>query len=156
MYLAIKTLHIVSVVLFLGNIVTGLFWKAHGDRSADPRIIAHTLDGIIRSDRLFTLPGVLLIVVSGVAAAVVGELPLLRTAWIWQAIVLIALSGLAFAFQVAPLQRQLLAYARAAAAGEPWEPARYRRLSPRWELWGLAAILPPLRALALMGVKPTQ
>ena len=156
MYLAMKTLHILAVVLFLGNIITGLFWKAHGDRSADPRIIAHTLKGIIRSDRLFTLPGVLLIVLFGVAAAVVGELPLLRTAWIWQAIVLFTLSGLAFLFQVAPLQRQLLAYARAAVAGEPWEPARYRRLSLRWELWGLVAILTPLGALALMVVKPTH
>ena len=66
MYLAMKTLHVLAVVLFLGNIITGLFWKAHGDRTADPRIIAHTLEGIIRSDRWFTIPGVVLIVAFGV------------------------------------------------------------------------------------------
>jgi uncharacterized membrane protein len=154
MYLAIKALHILAVALFLGNIITGLFWKAHADRSADPRIMAHTLDGIIRSDRWFTIPGVLLIVASGVAAAVIGELPLLRTSWIWQSIVLFSLSGLAFGLQVAPLQRQLRTLAAIAATGGSWDEGRYRRLSLRWEVWGFAAILAPLIALALMVVKP--
>ena len=49
MYLAMKVLHVLAVVLFLGNIITGVFWKAHGDRTGDPRIIAHTLEGIIRA-----------------------------------------------------------------------------------------------------------
>jgi len=156
MYLALKALHILAVALFLGNIITGLFWKAHGDRSADPRIMAHTLDGIIRSDRWFTIPGVLLIVLFGVGAAIVGDLPLLRTPWIWQSIILFTLSGLAFGFQVAPLQRQLHGLAVRAAAGGPWEGDRYRRLSWRWEVWGLAAILAPLGALALMVLKPAH
>jgi len=60
-YLLLKAVHVLAVVLFLGNIVTGIFWKAHGDRTGDPRIMAHTLDGIIRSDRWFTIPGVVLI-----------------------------------------------------------------------------------------------
>jgi len=34
-YLTLKFLHIVGVILFLGNITTGVFWKAH----ADPRLI---------------------------------------------------------------------------------------------------------------------
>ena len=138
MYLAMKTLHVLAVVLFLGNIITGLFWKAHGDRTADPRIIAHTLEGLIRSDRWFTIPGVVLIVVFGIAAAILGRLPILSTGWIWQSIVLFSISGLAFMLQVAPLQRRLLALAAAGVSGERWEHAAYRRLSRRWEFWGLA------------------
>jgi uncharacterized membrane protein len=153
-YLAMKTLHVLAVVLFLGNIITGLFWKAHGDRSADPRIIAHTLDGIIRSDRWFTMPGVLLIVGFGVAAALLGRLPILGTRWIWQSIVLFSISGLVFMFQVAPLQRRLLSLAATAASGQSWEEATYRRLSRRWEFWGIVAILTPLAAVVLMVHKP--
>ena len=52
LYLALKALHIVSVVLFLGNIITGVFWKVHADLSGDLRARAQALDGIIRSDRL--------------------------------------------------------------------------------------------------------
>lgn len=29
MYLALKALHLFAVVLFLGNIITGLFWKGN-------------------------------------------------------------------------------------------------------------------------------
>ena len=55
-YLTLKMLHIVAVVLFLGNIITGVFWKDHADRSRDPRIILAILEGIVRSDRWFTIP----------------------------------------------------------------------------------------------------
>ena len=154
MYLAMKTLHVLAVVVFLGNIITGLFWKAHGDRTADPRIIAHTLEGIIRSDRWFTVPGVAFIVVFGVAAAMLGGLPILGTGWIWQSIVLFSVSGLAFMLQIAPLQRRLLTLTAAGVSSQGWDAAAYRRLSRRWEFWGVVAILTPLAALFLMVYKP--
>jgi uncharacterized membrane protein len=153
-YFALKTLHILAVVLFLGNIITGVFWKAHGDRTGDPRIMAHTLDGIIRSDRWFTLPGVFLIIVFGIGAAVVARLPILGTRWILHSLILFGISGLAFMVQVAPLQRRLRALALESAAGGHWDPGAYRRLSHRWEFWGAVAVLTPLAALVLMVVKP--
>ena len=36
LYLAFKVLHILAVVMFLGNITTGIFWKEHADRTKDP------------------------------------------------------------------------------------------------------------------------
>jgi uncharacterized membrane protein len=149
-----KTLHVLAVALFLGNIITGLFWKAHGDRTADPRIVTHTLNGIIRSDRWFTIPGVVLIVVFGLAAAVIGRLPLLATGWIWQSITLFTISGLAFGLRVAPLQRRLLEVASVGVGGGSWDQIAYHRLSRRWEFWGVVAILTPLAALVLMVFKP--
>lgn len=154
MILALKALHILAVALFLGNVVTGLFWKAHGDRSGDPRIRAHTLDGIIRSDRWFTNPGVLAIVAFGVAGAVMRGLPLLGTPWIRDGIVLFSASGAAYVLRIAPLQKRLLGLARAAADGGAWDATGYRRLSLQWELWGAFAILTPLAALVLMVFKP--
>lgn len=154
MYLALKSLHLLAVMIFLGNIITGLFWKAHGDRSDDPRIMAHTLDGIMRSDRLFTLPGAFLIVVLGIGTAMIAKLPVLRTGWIWQSIVLLSISGLVFMWQVAPLQRRLRELALEGAEGKAWDAASYRRLSRRWEAWGLLAIGTPLAAVVLMIVKP--
>src|SRR2546425_958619 len=107
LYLGLKVLHLVAVVMFLGNITTGIFWKEHADRSRDPRIIAHALAGIIRSDRLFTIPGVIAIVIGGFGAAMTGHLPILRTGWILWSIVLFSLSGAAFGARVAPLQRRM-------------------------------------------------
>jgi uncharacterized membrane protein len=153
-YLLLKLVHVVAVVAFLGNIVTGLFWHAHAARSGDPRLLAHTMSGIIRSDRLFTMPGVLAIVASGVAAAVVGGLPLLRTGWILWTIVLFAISGIVFGVRVAPLQRRLLELAEAGSRSGGFDLDGYRRLARRWELWGVVALATPLAGLALMVLKP--
>lgn len=155
MYLALKLLHIVAVVLFLGNITTGLFWKAHADRTRDPRIIAHALAGIIGSDRWFTIPGVILILATGVGTAMAGGIPIMRTQWILWSLVLFSISGIAFMAQVAPLQRRMHELARAAGDASTLDWARYKSLSHRWEFWGAVALLTPVTALVLMVVKPT-
>src|SRR5207245_10213998 len=111
MYQILKLIHVAAVIIFLGNIITGLFWKAHADRTKDIRFIAHTMHGIIRSDRWFTIPGVIVITLAGVLAAIRAGLPILRTAWIFWSLVAFSVSGSVFAWRVGPLQRQLLALA---------------------------------------------
>ena len=152
-YVFLKALHVLSVVLFLGNIITGVFWKFHADRNGDLRGRALALDGIIRSDRWFTLPGVVAIIVTGVLLAKTGHVSIMSTPWILWALILFGISGVAFQFFVAPLQRKLLANLRAGIAG-PWDEAGYRRLSRAWEIWGAVATLAPLAALFLMVMKP--
>jgi len=154
LYLALKTLHVLAVVLFLGNIITGLFWKEHADRTRDPRIIAHALAGIIESDRLFTIPGAVLITGAGIVAGIVGDIPLLRTGWVFWGIVLFSLSGVAFGVWVAPLQRRMLNVMQAGVENSPPDWAAYQRLSRVWAFWGAVALLLPLSVLALMVLKP--
>jgi uncharacterized membrane protein len=153
LYLALKSLHIVSVVLFLGNVITGVFWKMHADSAGTLSARAQALDGIIRSDRWFTLPGVVLIVATGVSLALVAHLPMLGTFWIVASIALFGVSGAAFSMRVAPLQKKLLANARAGLAGE-WNEAEYHALSRSWTVWGTIATLAPLIAVFLMVMKP--
>ncbi len=154
MYLWLKLVHVVAVIAFLGNVATGLFWHAHAARTRDPRLLAHTMDGIIRSDRLFTIPGVTLIVLTGIAAAIVGKLPLLRTGWILWTIILFSISGLVFMLRVAPLQQQLRAMAGLAGPQGSFDYDPYRRLARRWEFWGAVALAAPLAGLVLMTLKP--
>ncbi|OGA15508.1 MAG: hypothetical protein A3I63_02155 [Betaproteobacteria bacterium RIFCSPLOWO2_02_FULL_66_14] len=154
MYHLMKLLHVVAVIAFLGNITTGLFWHAHAARTRDAKLLAHVMDGIIRSDRLFTLPGVAAIIVTGVAAASYGGFALLRTGWIFWTLLLFAISGGLFMARVAPLQRQLRAHARAASQSGTFDYADYRALALRWEIWGGAALLTPVAGLVLMVLKP--
>ena len=153
MYLVVKLLHIVAVIAFLGNIATGLFWHMHAARTRDPRLLAHTMDGIIRSDRLFTMPGVIVIIATGIFAAISGGFPLLRTGWIAWTLILFGISGLIFMFRVAPLQRQLRSLAQAGMAGG-FDYGGYHRLARRWDMWGAAALLTPAAGLVLMVLKP--
>jgi uncharacterized membrane protein len=154
MYLTLKFLHIIGVIIFLGNITTGVFWKAHADRTRDPRLIAHVLDGIIRSDRLFTIPGVVIILVTGLAAAIIAGIPLLRTSWIVGGIALFIFAGIAFMARVAPRQRQMLALARTTTDPDAFDWVGYEKLSRSWAIWGAAALLSPLLAAGLMVFKP--
>lgn len=153
MYQIFKLIHVFAVILFLGNIITGLFWKAHADGSRNLRIISHTLAGIIRSDRWFTIPGIVVITATGIAGAIQGGLPLLRTGWILWSLIAFSLSGVAFAWRVAPLQRQLVAMTRN-ADDATFDWAIYKSKSLQWELWGLFATLTPIAAVVLMVMKP--
>jgi len=153
LYLALKSLHVISVVLFLGNIITGVFWKVHADLSGDLRVREQAILGLIRADRIFTAPGVLLIIATGVALALMANFPLLRTFWIAGSLVLFGISGLAFAFKVGPLQKKLQANAQAGLAGT-WNEAEYQALSKSWGIWGTIATAAPLVAVFLMVMKP--
>jgi uncharacterized membrane protein len=152
MYQILKVIHVAAVILFLGNIITGLFWKAHADRTRDVRFIAHTMHGIIRSDRWFTVPGVIVITLTGVLAAMQAGLPLLRTGWIFWSLVAFSVSGIVFALRVAPLQKQILALAtHTSDSAFPWD--LYRSKSLQWEIWGFVATVTPIIAVVLMVLK---
>ncbi len=154
MYLILKSLHVLAVALFLGNIITGVFWRFHAERSRDPGYIALTFEGITRSDRLFTIPGVILLVATGMWAAIEGGLPILRTGWIFWSLALLTLSGVIFSVWLGPLQRQVAALARAGTSSGQFDWTRYKALVHRWDVWGAVATLTPLAALALMVLKP--
>jgi len=153
LYLAIKSLHVLGVVLFLGNIITGIFWKRHADRSDDLKVRAQVLAGIIRSDRLFTLPTVGIIIVTGVLDALLVHLPILRTPWIAWGLGLFLLSGLVFSTRVGPLQKKLLSNVEAGISGN-WDRAAYEKLSREWLGWGWLATGAPLIVVFLMVFKP--
>ncbi len=154
LYLGLKLIHIAAVILFLGNVITGLFWKRQADRANEPAIIAHAFEGIIQSDRWFTIPGVITIIAAGVGTANVGNWPILGTGWILWAIVLFTVSGLAFTLRVAPLQVKIARLAREGANQGQFNWEQYRALAHSWELWGLVAVLLPVASVVLMVLKP--
>ena len=154
MYIALKILHVAAVVIFLGNLVTGILWKMHGDQTEDPVIIRHTVAGLIRADRWFTIPGVVLILIGGFGAAMVGGLPLIRTKWILIGIVLFTLSGAAYMGRVVPVQRRMLQVARSGVETGQLDWEKYRALTRSWNVWGTIALLTPVLAMIAMIAKP--
>ena len=147
LYLILKLVHVAGVVLFLGNITVGVFWKAHADRSGNAAIMANTMDGIIAADKIFTIPGIVILLAGGIGAAVVGKIPILSTGWLFWGIVAFILSGLCFA----PLSRAQRRISIAAHAGNFDE---YDRQSKGWTFWGSLALIFPIVAFVLMILKP--
>ena len=153
-YLLWKLLHVVSVIVFMGNIVTGLFWAARAHKTRDFLLIATTFEGIIRSDRWFTIPGVIGILIGGFSAAIDGKFPILGTGWILWSIVLFSISGVVFSVWIVPLQRKIAEFARGAdTSEESWQG--HRKMYKKWELWGLLAMIAPVAAVVIMVLKPS-
>ncbi|HEY2476000.1 MAG TPA: DUF2269 family protein [Candidatus Cybelea sp.] len=147
MYLVLKLMHVAGVVLFLGNITVGVFWKQFADKTRNAIVMATTMDGIIAADRVFTIPGIAILLIGGIGAAIVGGIPMLKTGWLLWGIVAFILSGVAFG----PLSRAQRQLSAAAHAGNMEE---YARASNSWNLWGTLALLFPVIAFALMILKP--
>ncbi|MBI2840884.1 MAG: DUF2269 family protein [Acidobacteria bacterium] len=153
-YTVWKFIHLVCVIVFLGNITTGLFWADHAHKTRDARLIASIFHGLTKSDRWFTIPSVIGIVVSGVKAALIGGLPILATGWILWPIILFSISGIVFGIWVAPLQRRIHRLMQEASS---FEQARetYAALHRKFNLWGLVAIGTLVIATAIMAFKPS-
>ena len=152
-YSYLKLLHLVAVIIFLGNIITGLFWMHIAVKTKDLKIIAHSINGVIRSDRLFTIPGVVFIVVAGIFTAIFGNIPILRTGWIFWSIVLFSISGFVFGWKVAPLQRKIYKLSSAQTDPDNFDWFLLKKLYKEWEIWGLIALLTPVIALFMMVLK---
>jgi uncharacterized membrane protein len=147
MYLILKLVHVAGVVLFLGNITVGVFWKRAADKTRNAVVMAYTMDSIMAADRIFTIPGILLLLAGGFGAAAVNGIPILSTGWVLWALIAFILSGLAFG-PLARTQRAL------SAAAHGLNLAEYDRLSKGWDLWGTIALVLPIVAFAIMILKP--
>ena len=153
LFLFFKVLHVTAVIMFLGNITVGVFWKMWADRTGDVRIMAHTIDGIRLADRIFTIPGVLLLLIGGIGAALVQGYPILSTGWILWSIILLIISGIAFG-PLSRAQQLLSAVAHQGIESGTMSRELYDKFSGVWNLAGSIALIAPLIAMVLMIAKP--
>ncbi len=154
MYLALKLLHVLAGVAFLGNITIGLFWQAHASRTRDPKLIAFALEGIQRSDQFFTKPGALLLFLSGFGLAGVGHFPVFASGWILWTLVLFVAAGATYGVLASPLRKQMLELAQQGGASGAFSYEAYAALGKRFHQRVAIALLLPFVGLALMVLKP--
>ena len=143
-------------MLFLGNIVTGLFWMRIAVKTKDLKIISFTMKGIITADKYFTIPGVLVITAGGFLAAIYGNFPILHTGWILWSIIMFSISGLAFAFKVVPLQKKIYNLSLSKDTEPDFDWKYFSKVYLAWDIWGFIALLTPLAAFVMMILKIPQ
>ncbi|MBI5164340.1 MAG: DUF2269 domain-containing protein [Magnetospirillum sp.] len=147
-YLLLKSVHLVGVVLFVGNIVVTGWWKVMADRTGDPRIVAFAQRQVTLTDWVFTLGGVSLVAVGGIGNALWHNMPL-TTPWLLAGNILFLASGIIWVAILLPLQRKLGRMARAFAAA-PRIPAAYWPAERLWLAFGILATVLPLAAIPVM------
>ncbi|NVN85611.1 MAG: DUF2269 domain-containing protein [Rhodopseudomonas sp.] len=152
MYDVFKVLHVIGVVVLVGNVTITAYWKVLSDMTDDPRIIAHAQRGVTLADFIFTLVGIALIMIGGYGAAIVKELPLFTAPWLIAGQILFGISGVIWLGILVPLQIRQARVARSFAQGGVIPPG-YRRDARLWIIWGVIATVPLVAAIYAMVVK---
>jgi uncharacterized membrane protein len=145
-------LHIVGVVLFLGNIVTAAFWKVKADVNKNPTIIHQTAKNVMLADYFFTIPGLILIIVSGNLMAVQAGYSMSEYNWFTLSMFLFLITGLIWGIILIPIQRKMIKFsAESVELGKVTDS--YRRASMYWAIFGIIATLIPVGILYVMITK---
>ena len=151
-YTIFKIIHLLGVILLLGNVTVTSFWKVFADRSGDTKLIAHAQYLVTVTDWFFTLSGIVLLVGGGFGATYVAGINPFGAAWlVWPELLFLS-SGLIWLGLLVPLQVRQARAVRVFVPGAPI-PADYRRLSRLWLIWGVVATIPLVAALYLMVAK---
>lgn len=147
MSVTLKSLHILGVSLFLGNIIVSAFWKVLADRTGDYSVIRFATRLVNVTDAVFTGLGAALLLVTGhLLAANYGGV--ISNGWILWSYVLFGLSGAIWIAVLVPIQ---VMQARILRLSPPEKiPEKYYRLARLWSVAGVIATLLPLPAIYLM------
>jgi uncharacterized membrane protein len=99
-----KMLHILGVVLFLGNIITAAIWKTFADQTRRPEVVAFSQRLIVATDIVFTLGGVVLILIGGFGIVQVAGLDIASTLRLQHGLALCGISGLIWVLILIPIE----------------------------------------------------
>lgn len=152
-YLWLKSLHLLGVVIFLGNIIVTGWWKTMADRTRDPVIIAFAQRQVTLTDWVFTAGGVMLVLAGGLGNALLHHMDYLHTYWLAWGLWLFVASGIIWVLILLPIQIAQERMARRFANGGEI-PERYWQLERLWIVFGTLATLLPLINLYWMVFKP--
>lgn len=144
--------HVFGAVVFLGNIITAAFWKYRADSGRNPVVIRHTVKNVMLADFLFTLPGILLLIISGNIMAAKSGIPMDGLNWLTLSLILFIITGVLWLAVLIPLQRAMVRHSADCVKSGGVSTA-YSRASRRWMIFGNIATLLPVVILYLMVAK---
>jgi len=146
------TLHLIGVVLFVGNIITAAFWKVRADLKKNAVEIHSAVKNVMLADYIFTIPGLVLIIVSGNIMAARAGMPMSGFNWLTLSLILLAVTGIIWAVILIPLQLKMIRYSEQCIKSGAISKA-YQDASRLWAVFGIAATMLPLVILYLMVTK---
>ena len=149
-------LHIAGAVVFLGNIIVTAAWMLMAERTRSNNVIHFSAKAVIRADLLFTLPGVLLIVMNGFVMVIAGWGgwdAFHEFSWISAALALFIASGVIWVGVLIPVQHRMAVYSDPSDYPDS-PPSQFFSALHKWYFWGAIAIALPLVSLFLMVNKP--
>ncbi len=149
-------LHIAGAVIFLGNIIVTAAWMIMAERTRSVQVIHFSAKAVLRADLLFTLPGVLLILINGFVMVFTrwgGRAVLYDLSWVSVALALFTASGIIWVGVLIPAQHRMAVFSDPSEYPDS-PPSEFFSALRQWYFWGALAIALPLCSLYLMVNKP--
>lgn len=147
-YTALKTLHVLSMVLLFGTGLGSAFYKWMADRSGNVTHMAITNRHVVLADWLFTTPTMIFQPISGIWMTRLLGISL-TTPWIAATLALYVLAGLCW-IPVVWLQIRMREVSQDAAAHDTKIPESYWRMARTWFWLGVPAFSAMVIIVALM------
>lgn len=147
-----KSLHILGVVLFLGNIIITGIWMYLAEKSKAVLVIQFATKAVNWMDVFFTAPGAALILLSGLIQSS-HHGGVYNQSWILAGLALFSLSGAIWLIFLIPDQQRLISLSTKLTKNGKLS-ADFFRVLHRWYIWGIVATILPLISLVVMVLKP--
>ena len=151
-YLWLKSLHLLGVVFFLGNIIITGWWKNMADRTKNGKIIAFAQHQVTVTDYIFTAGGAAILFVAGTVNVFIHGLQY-SSKWLSMGSLMFTLSGVIWAVILIPIQIKQAKMAKVFSETNVI-PSAYWKLCMTWNIWGLIATLLPIASIYYMTFKP--
>ncbi|MFS0724974.1 DUF2269 family protein [Paenibacillus sp. 1P07SE] len=145
-------IHILGVIFLLGNAFT-VIWKLRADYSKDVALKFQTAQNIMILDYLFTLPSIVMILVSGHVLAHQAGYSVFSWNWLGISYGLFVMSGVLWMVALLPLQTKMIKQGKLSFEQKTLTP-EFVKASRQWNLYGVLATVTPIAAMILMVWKP--
>ena len=153
MFNLLLALHILFAIWLMSNLIGAAFWKKRADQSGNPEQVASTAQALLRADLIFTAPGIVGLLATGIWMVGLTSWRRFEEPWLGVSFVLTILIGVLWLAILMPQQRRLARLAQQSLEGSVQEDA-YRRASKIWSITGGIVTLIPVVVLFLMVFKP--
>jgi uncharacterized membrane protein len=144
-------LHILGVILFVGNIVVTGMWMAMAERNHNTRVLRFSAATVNWADVFFTAPGIILIVLNGLFLAAKWGGPF-ATGWLMAGASLFLVSGVVWVVFLIGYQDKMIRLSTGSNSDAEL-PGEFFSVLHRWYFWGAVATILPVAASIFMVVK---
>lgn len=151
-YLVFKMLHLLGVILLIGNVTVTSIWKVFADRTRDPHTIRFAQRMVTLTDWSLTCTAIALLAVGGYGMVWQVGMALFEPGWLLWGQLLFVVSGVIWLGVLVPLQAAQTRLAANFDMNAPVPPA-YWRLCRQWLIFGLIATVPLIGATYIMIAK---
>ena len=153
MFSILLLFHVLASIIFIGNNITGVFWKVRADKTGNLDVISNSADALLRADYQFTLPSLVVLFITGIWMGGLTGWERFQEIWLGSSFVLLVIIALIWVVILSPKLRTLVRIA-AECAETGKLSQEYTAVSRIWAIWSGIVTLLPIIILILMVLRP--